>query len=264
MKTILILLASALLASAQPQYINVGSNADDHTGELIGHNTWLKLNYDVAYLQAEIAALQSGATLVGASNQVQTSQVLTLLATNPYVFNGSNFIGTFTNLFSLVDYAASTGTNYPLTNVMSADGGASWRAFAITNPVVFIVGTNVFTNYVVTNYLTSTNIGTNTYYISHLGTNWYAGTNYYTNAGFGGVEIAVLSPGLNTTGAVTVSTLSPYSMLNRGNAFPGQSFDFGGATIAGTFTGEFSVSNAAGQFWLFYTNGLLMRTNNAP
>ena len=227
-------------ASAQVQYINTGTNVDDHTGELIGHNTWLKLNYDFSYLDAEAsnnATALASYTNNPQNNMVQTSAFAPLLVSNVFVFTGSNNLGWFTNIYS---FTSSVAPN--LTNMMSIDG-STWTPFAFTNPVATVVGTNFYTNDVVYNYLTTTNIGTNTYYLSHLGTNFITNSIVFTNLIPAPIKLAVLSSG-TSTGAVSVLTVSPFNLVGKYNSFSGQTLDFGGATVTGLPPG-LTMSNVA-------------------
>ena len=107
---ILTTLLTCALCFGQVQYINVGTNADDHTGELIGHNTWVKLNYDFAFLDAGQSNLNLA---VGAAtnlplNLVYSSTLVPLLVSNSYPFTGSNFLGWFTNVYSFVSSSPSS------------------------------------------------------------------------------------------------------------------------------------------------------------
>ena len=250
-----ILLASALCVSAQTVPISTGTNANDHSGEIIGRGTWTKLNYNFAYLTNQLATLQtSNATLnaqiAALTNGIQTSQTFSLLSSNFFVFNGSNYIGNFTNLFSLTDTAQRYGTNVSLTNMM--DAGSGWIPYYLTNPIVASVLTNIATNQTVTNILTSTpfyttNAGivtTNYFNVSSLGTNFNYTTNVFTNYNNGGIKLAVLSPSFNTTGAVSVASVTPFSAVGRLNTFAGQTIDFSNATISNPF-GNATLTNLA-------------------
>lgn len=263
MKNLIItFLAMAMSAFAQVQYINVGTNTDDHTGELIGHNTWLKLNYNFSYLstsESNLNAIIATSTNI-APNIVYSGGLTSLYSSNPFVFSGgSNYIGQFTNIFS---FTAASTTN--LTNIMSIAGGA-WQSFAVTNPFVGVLATNIFTNWLVYTYTTTTNIGTNTYNLSWLGTNFVTSTNVFTNYFPSGIRLSVLSSG-TTTGSVAVAALQHQELNGRYNRFSGQTFDFSGATVQGLNLGmttnlQFTFSSQRTNT-LYFTNGLLIQVTS--
>ena len=256
---LIVLLASTIWSFAQVVPITIGATPDDGSGEKLGRGTWVKLNYDLAYMQSEIAAMQTSNPAVLPTNLVLSSTIVPLMTSNFYVFNTSNYLGNFTNLFSLADLAQAGGTNYPLTNIMSTDGGATWQPYALTNPTTTTVLTNVSTNQTVTNILTrtpfySTNAGvvtTNYFNVSSLGTNFYTITNIFTNYGFGGVELAVLSSGFNTTGSVSVASITPFKLVGNYVGFAGQVVDFGNATVLNLLGGSSGWQPPASQS--FYT-----------
>ena len=222
-------------ASAQLNLINVGTNADGGGGERLGRPTWVKINNDFLFLQGLITQSNSAASLP--ANVVRSSSLTAIYATNPFVFGASNFLGTYSNVWSISDYGLNHGTNVGLTNIMSLDGGLTWQNFAPTNYY-----TNTVTQYIYTNY---------------FGTNSYTYTNSVTNAVYQPVELSVLSS-LTSTGAVTLFQATYPELWGRYNPFAGQTFDFTGATIAGgltTIVTNWGVTSNT----LYFTNGLLMK-----
>jgi hypothetical protein len=228
MKNIIaILCLAAFTASAQFVPIAVGSYPGDPSGEQIGHQMMVKLNYDLAYFEnlatnqaAQIAALQAAGPQ---SNMVLSSSTVSLLNSNPFVFNGtSNYLGSFTNIFSLTCIA---GTN-ALTNMMSADGGASWLPYAQTNPIAQVIQTNFWTNHWVYStpyYVTNSTNSSIIYTLSQLGTNYTTNSLVFTNWISGPLQLAVLSSEV-CTGSVVVTALADPSLQGR-------YYDFAGETL---------------------------------
>jgi hypothetical protein len=228
----------------------------------------MKLNYDLAYLegcvtnlQAQLAALQAASQ---STNAVLTSTTVSLLDSNPFVFNGSsNYLGSFTNIFNLTCVA---GTN-SLTNMMSVDAGTTWQTYAQTNPITALVLTNIWTNQVVINILWVTNyLGTN-YTLTSLGTNLTTVELVYTNWISGPVQLAVLS-GAACTGSVSVARLADPSLQGRYYDFPGQTVhipqvDTNTAAIA-ALTGMTTNIQVYGPTTniLFFTNGRLQAVSS--
>lgn len=263
MKKISLILGLLCAITAPAQYITqpsvlirTGTNANDHTGELIGRGTWQEINFSltnkdaqIAQLQATNAALQN--QLAAITNCVQTSQTFPLLTSNFFVFNNSNYLGNFTNVWSITDSTQAGGTNYALTNVMNVGGG--WVTFYQTNPLLAVVVTNLATNQIVTNYLVSTPfvqtnivggtnvVVTNYFNLSYLGTNFATATNIYTNYLPVGVQLAVLSPSFNTTGSVSVASITPWNLAGQLIKFAGQAVDLSSATIVNTTNVAFLV-----------------------
>jgi hypothetical protein len=223
--TCLLLLTTALLAPAQIQHIFIGSSPDDHSGELIGRNTWKKLNYDFDFLQTEITNAAPAAAMLPAT-LVKTSTLTNWLATNGFVFTGSNNLGWFTNVYQ---FTTSAGTN-ALTNIMTLDG-VTWTPFYFTNKILSSLATNVVCVPVVTNWIQVTNIGGTNYNVaSGWATNWICTTSTYPMYSVAPVELAVLA-GHTSTGAVTVAGISDASLIGHYNSFAGQTFDFGNASV---------------------------------
>lgn len=255
-KILFTLLLAAFTVSAQVQYINVGTNLDDHTGENFGHYTCVKMNYDFGYLDGEVSNVAATVAALPSlpTNVVYSTTTVPLLSSNPFVFSGgSNYLGYFTNVFS---FTSSSTTN--TTNVMNAGGG--WLSFAPTNPYANVSMTNIFTNSIVYNYLTTTNIGTNTYNFSHLGTNFFVVTNVFTNVVAQGIQLAVKSSG-TTTGAVAVAALSVPALTSRYIGFAGQTVDFANANVLNLSANGNSASIAVlvpggGTNHIVFTNGL--------
>ena len=225
--TATILLASTIWCHTQVVPVAVGTYPGDPSGEQIGHQLFVKLNYDLDYLYnlatnqaAQIAALQAQGQ---PASMVQSSTTVSLLNSNPFVFNGtSNYLGPFTNVFSLTCVA---GTN-ALTNMMSADGGATWLAYAQTNPISTVIGTNILTNswvYSAPYYVTNSTNSAIVYTISQLGTNFTTVTNTVTNMISGPLQLAVLSANV-CTGSVVVAALADPSLQSR-------TYDFAGVTL---------------------------------
>ena len=215
------------VAGAQVVPIAVGTYPGDPSGEQIGHQLFVKLNYDLDYLQnlaknqaAQIAALQAAGPQ---SNMVLSSSTVSLLSSNHFVFNGtSNYLGAFTNVFTLTCVA---GTN-ALTNMMSADGGASWLPYAQTNPIVQVIQTNFWTNHWVYStpyYVTNSTNSSIIYTLSQLGTNYTTNSLIYTNWISGPLQLAVLSS-VTCTGSVSVARLADPSLQGR-------YYDFAGETL---------------------------------
>lgn len=226
MKNIIaIICLAAITASANFVPVAVGSYPGDPSGEQIGHQLFVKLNYDLAYLEGCVTNLQAQlATLQAAgqsTNAVVTSTTVSLLDSNPFVFNGtSNWLGSFTNIFSLTCVA---GTN-SLTNMMSVDAGASWQTYAQTNPITQIVLTNFWTNswvYSTPYYVTNSTNSAIIYTLSQLGTNFTTNSLVFTNWISGPVQLAVLSA-TTCTGSVSVVRLADPSLQGRYYDFPGQ------------------------------------------
>ena len=276
-----ILLTSTLWSSAQwitqPSIPTiVGTNINDVNGEKLGHGTWVKGNFNAANKDAQIAQLQaSNDTMraqIAAIQTISPSTISPILTSILYVYHGSNYLGLFTNVFSIASSTQLGGTNYATTNWMSVDNGATWQSYALTNPVISTSVTQIVTNQTVTNILTltpfiSTNVvsGTNVvvtnyFNVSTLGTNFYTSTNYFTSYTYGGIELAVTSPSFYTTGAVSVASVTPFSAVGRLNTFAGQTWDFSGATVAGlalSSTNVAAFNSPSNGYALRYTNGLL-------
>ena len=229
MKNLIVIIAicfAAFTASAQLPLVNVGTYPGDPSGEQIGHQLFVKLNYDLSYLYnlatnqaAQIAALQAQGQ---PASMVQSSTTVSLLNSNPFVFTGSNYLGSFTNVFSLTCLA---GTN-ALTNMMSVDGGISWLPYYRTNPIVQVVLTNFWTNswvYSTPYYVTNSTNSALIYTLSQLGTNFTTNSLVYTNWISGPVQLAVLS-GNVCTGSVNVASLADPSL-------EGRYYDFAGETL---------------------------------
>jgi hypothetical protein len=181
------------------------------------------------------------------------------LSSNPFVFNGtSNWLGAFTNIFSLTCVA---GTN-SLTNMMSVDAGASWQTYAQTNPITQIVLTNFWTNswvYSTPYYVTNSTNSAIIYTLSQLGTNFTTNSLVFTNWISGPVQLAVLSA-TTCTGSVSVVRLADPALQGRYYDFPGQTVhisqvDSNTAAIA-AMTGMTTNIALAGST-LYFTNGLL-------
>lgn len=239
-----ILLTSTIWSTAQVVPINVGSYPGDPSGEQIGHQLFVKLNYDLAWLQNQTTNLQAQLTALQAQGQptnvVLSSTTVSLLNSNPFVFNGtSNYLGSFTNVFSLTCVA---GANL-LTNVMSVDGGATWLPYASTNPITQLVLTNFWTNLLVTNILWTTNISGTNYTLTSLGTNFTTITNIYTNLISGPVQIAVLS-GTACTGSVSVASLADPSLQGRYYDFAGETLHIPQADTNAAFIAALQVQIA--------------------
>ena len=270
MKNLIVIIAicfAAFTASAQLPLVNVGTYPGDPSGEQIGHQLFVKLNYDLSYLYnlatnqaAQIAALQAQGQ---PASMVQSSTTVSLLNSNPFVFTGSNYLGSFTNVFSLTCLA---GTN-ALTNMMSVDGGTSWQTYAATNPITQLVLTNTWTNQIVTNIVWVTNfLGTN-YTLTSLGTNFTTIEQIYTNWLSGPVQLAVLSD-TTCTGSVNVARLADPALQGRYYDFPGQTVhisqvDTNTAAIAAmsglTTNIQFTDTAVLGGYTntLYFTNGIL-------
>jgi hypothetical protein len=235
-KLTILVLAMTLPVMAQLNLINVGATNDAGGGERIGRATWQKLNANDLFLQGLIYQQTTNLGTNLPANVVKSSSLTALYQTNPFVFTGSNFLGTYSNVWSINDFGLRSGTNVAISNIMSFDG-ATWMAFAQTNYY-----TNAVTQYVFTNY---------------YGTNAYAVTNYATNAVYQPVQLAALSS-ITSTGAVTVFQQANPELYGRYNPFYGQTIDFSGATIAGGVTA--AVTNwGTTSNTLYFTNGLLMR-----
>lgn len=212
-KLAILLCLAGLPAFGQLVLINVGTNADTGSGEMIGRNTWIHLNNNSLLVQSLANAANSNAMADVPTgrlplNSVYTSGTRLLLDTNPFVFSSSNFIGNFTNPWAVTEPVGAG----PYTNMMSVDGGSTWTRFYASNVFVQVTVTNIGTNYVYTNAI--------------------AFTNYYTNTVYGPVQLAVLS-GAASTGAVQVATLTNPELNGRANQFVGQTFDFTSAYVTG-------------------------------
>ena len=260
-----------LATTAQVVPISVGSYPGDPSGEQIGHQLFMKLNYDLAYLegcvtnlQAQLAALQAASQ---STNAVLTSTTVSLLDLNSFVFNGSsNYLGSFTNIFNLTCVA---GTN-SLTNMMSADGGATWLPYAQTNPIVQVVQTNFWTNQFVYSspyYVTNSTNSAIIYTLSKLGTNYTTNSLVFTNWISGPLQLAVLSSEV-CTGSVSVTRLADPSLQGRYYDFAGetlhiQQVDTNTAAIAALngLTTNIQITDSAvlGGYTntLYFTNGIL-------
>lgn len=251
---IAIIVLAALTSGAQVVPINVGNYPGDPSGEQIGHQLFVKLNYNLAYLQNQVTNLQAQLAALAAQNQVTnvvfSSSTVSLLSSNPFTFTGSNYLGQFTNIYSVQTLA---GTN-TLTNMMSVDGGSTWLPYAPTNPISQVVLTNWWTNQVVTNILWTTNIGGTNYTLTSLGTNLIPHNLVYTNLLSGGVQLAVWSAG-SCTGSVSVASLADPSLQGRLFTFAGEALDFGGLTTNIQFTDTAVLGGSTNT--LYFTNGIL-------
>jgi hypothetical protein len=236
-KLTILFLAMMLPAMAQLNLINVGTTNDSGGGERIGRATWQKLNANDLFLQGLIYQQTTNLGTNLPANVVRSSSLTALYQTNPFVFGASNFLGTYSNVWSIVDYATAHGTNVTLTNTMSLNGGSTWQNFAPTNYF-----TNMVTQYIYTNY---------------FGTNSYTYTNSVTNAVYQPIQLAVLSS-ITSTGAVSVYQMTYPELWGRNNSFVGQTLDFSGATIAGGLT-TIVTNWGTTSNTLYFTNGLLMK-----
>ena len=237
-------------------YFNTGTNVGDPNAERMDYFAWQKWNASTRAAETNFANLNAAISNPVPAGIVKTSTTIYELNTNFTFTAGSNYLGAFTNIYSFYDVAAIGVTNQPLTNNMSLDGGATWQPFYITNPFTSSLTTNIATNNYISSYLVSTNLGTNTILISILTTNNFTVTNFGTNFNPAPVMISALCA--NTcTGIVQIATLNDFSAKGRANTFVGQTFDFGGATIAGSATGRFVVAGIG----LNFTNGLFTGTN---
>lgn len=224
-----------------PVFIRTGTNSNDHTGELIGRNTWQELNYDIGLFSGAISNLSTSLTASTNSstpNLLKTSYAISEYSTNTFQFiGGSNFIGSYTNIFKFTTAGVNQGTNQVLTNNMSTDGGGTWVPYYFTNPISAVLFTNFYTNNFVTNYIVYTSVpgvtnavGTNFANLSFLSTNVVItsaiGTNYQPIP----VILSVLT-GIPATGAVSVVTLSDNSLSGKYNGLAGQTLDFSNVTV---------------------------------
>lgn len=256
-KLTILILAVAMPVMAQLNLINVGSTNDSggqavitipgictnapYTlsviggsgggGERIGRNTWVKLNNDLLFLQGLIYQQFSNVTATLPDNLVYSSSLAAIYQTNPFVFSASNYLGSFTNVWSISDYGYSGTNTAKLTNIMSLNG-TTWLNFAPTNYY-----TNAITSYAYTNY---------------YGTNLYVYTNHVTNAVYQPIQYAVLSS-ITSTGAVTLYQLANPDAWGKTYRFVGDTLDFGGGTLAGGLTGAYTNGT------FYHTNGLLMK-----
>jgi hypothetical protein len=210
MKTKLILLfcIAAMSSFAQLNLINVGTNSNDGSGEVIGRNTWLKINANDVWLANQLGVNFTNCLTVATNGAnaayVQTSGLNALFLTNGYPFSSSNYFGRFTNVWQFNVSGSLTGTNKSFTNYMSGDG-TTWVPFAQTN---------LATTYLFTNYLTNT-FGSNIVVIY---------TNIYTNFTYTGVYLSSL--GSTATGSVSIYSLASPQLNGKLNQFKAQSFEF--------------------------------------
>ena len=143
------LLASSLLflallapvsAPAQITNVFIGTTPNDGTGDTLPV-AFTKLNYNNAYFAAALASNTAAiVNLASVTNLVYQSHLYPLLATNPFTFTGSNYIGQFTNVIifnsgGIVSGSGgglSPGTTLITTNVMSTNGGTTWQLWQPT------------------------------------------------------------------------------------------------------------------------------------
>lgn len=251
----------------QPIYIFVGTNANDHTGELIGRGTWNTANANWRATAAAISNLWASFMAYTNSqpqNLVKSSSIVIEFATNTYTFAaGSNYLGSYTNVYSFTDNGLNQGTNQLLTNSMSIAGG-TWQPYEPTNLIVPTLFTNWYTNFYVTNsvaYLSLIGVtnpaGTNMAWLSFLVTNQVITSAIGTNFVSAPIQLSVLA-GIPATGAVTITTLSDWTLMGKYNAAAGQTWDFANATVLNLSPtmplGIYSPSNAWNEFTA--TNGM--------
>jgi len=231
-------------------YLNTGTNVGDPNAERMDYYAWVKLNSSIRAAETNFVNLNAAISNPVPTGIVKTSTTVYELSTNYTFTAGSNYLGSFTNIYSFYAVAAIGVTNQPLTNNMSLDGGATWQPFYVTNPFTSSLITNIATNNYISSYLVSTNLGTNTILISMMTTNSFTVTNYGTNFTPTPVKISTLCA--NTcTGIVQIATLNDFSAKGRANTFVGQTVDFTGATVlglpssAGITNFVFTVTNTA-------------------
>ena len=266
MKNIIaILCLAAFTASAGIVPILIGSYPGDPAGEQISHGYAVKQEYNFEWCEnqitnqaAQIATLQAQGQ---PASMVQSSTAVSLLNSNPFVFSGgSNYLGAFTNIFALTSVASTNS----LTNMMSVDSGATWQAYAQTNPITQVVLTNFWTNswvYSTPYYVTNSTNSAIIYTLSQLGTNFTTNSLVYTNQISGQVELAVLSGG-TCTGSVSVVSLADPSLQGRLYQFAGESLDFSQATVTGLPT---VFTNGLTAPWLLLTTiGTVTACTNLP
>ena len=239
MKTILttIILTVALAASAiniQPlYYFATGTNVGDPTSERMDYYAWVKANASTRAAETNFAAI-NGVLAVwtnqSSANFVKTSSTLPEFSTNFVFAAGSNYLGSFTNIFSFSASALLGGTNIVLTNNMSVDGGATWIPFYVTNPFTTTYATNYTTNIATIFSVVTTNISGTNYNLSFP--TYF--TNYGTYVTLTNIPIPIKIStliGYAATGVVSIATLDDITANGRNNTFAGQTLDFGGATI---------------------------------
>ena len=117
---------------SNPMYLTIGDTIPV---------AFAKVNSNEQFLASEIAANTNTVTAINFSNLVLSSQQFVLWNTNPIVFNGSNFIGTFPMLYSynLTVPQISSGPMDPGTPLneavmFSTNGGASWYSNTLAFP----------------------------------------------------------------------------------------------------------------------------------
>ncbi len=121
------------------------------------------------------------------SNSVLSSQLYTLLSTNPIVFTGSNYIGTFPQLY------------YCDLKVPQIYGGATDPGTPLQEAI---------------------------YFSTNGGSSWYSNTVDYPNL-TNSVMVSVVGQSSATPGALTVYGVDHPELLGRSNAMYGQTFAFG-------------------------------------